>query len=174
MSQSKILDLGRKLKALAEQGVGGEKVNAEEALARLMQKHNITIEDLDGIERQEERIRYPSAGGLGYKLARQIIASVIGSPFNKYVDKRNRLIYVKLSRAEYLEVIAKLDFFLPHYEKELETFYSAFIQVNHLYAKPDGKEDDRPLSDIDLAELERLMSMMQGMRPAPFLKRLDK
>lgn len=173
MSQSKILDLGRKLKALAEQGVGGEKVNAEEALARLMQKHNISIEDLDGIERQEERIRYPSAGGLGHKLTRQVISSVIGFGFKSWSDKRNRVIYVKLSRAEYLEVIAKLDFFLPYYEKELERFYSAFIQVNHLYAKPDGSEDDRPLSDIDLEELERLMAMMSGMKPAPFLKRLD-
>lgn len=40
-------DLVHKLKALAEKGVGGEKINARKKLEALMQKNGITEDELD-------------------------------------------------------------------------------------------------------------------------------
>ena len=47
---SKNIDLAKKLKALADRGVDGEKTNAEAMLNSLMKKHNITIEEIEGEE----------------------------------------------------------------------------------------------------------------------------
>ena len=41
-------ELLRKVKALAERGVGGEAKNAEEMLARLMEKYGISEDELGG------------------------------------------------------------------------------------------------------------------------------
>lgn len=54
MANEKVLKLARKLQALSERGIGGEKVNAENQLEKLMLKHNFCMEDLE----QEERINY--------------------------------------------------------------------------------------------------------------------
>lgn len=40
-------ELLQKLKALADRGVGGEKVNAQRKLDEYMRKHGYTLEDLD-------------------------------------------------------------------------------------------------------------------------------
>ena len=45
---NKHIELAKKLKALADKGIGGEKVNAEKMLNDLLKKHNITIEDVEG------------------------------------------------------------------------------------------------------------------------------
>lgn len=48
MTNLKHIELGKKLKALSEQGIGGEKTNAEKMLNSLLKKHNISIEDIEG------------------------------------------------------------------------------------------------------------------------------
>ena len=50
---SKYIELAKKLKALADRGIGGEKINAEKMLNALMKKHKISIEDIEG-EKQED------------------------------------------------------------------------------------------------------------------------
>lgn len=45
----KYIELAKKLKELADRGTGGEKVNAEQQLTRLMEKHGITLEDIEDI-----------------------------------------------------------------------------------------------------------------------------
>ena len=40
----------KKLLALSKQGVGGEKINAEALLNKLLKKHGLTIEDIDDEE----------------------------------------------------------------------------------------------------------------------------
>jgi hypothetical protein len=45
---NKIIELAKKLKALSTQGFGGEKINAEKMLQKIMVKHNLTIEDVAG------------------------------------------------------------------------------------------------------------------------------
>ena len=56
MDQKKI-DLLKKLKTLAEQGIGGEKETAQKKLEQLMQKYNVEEQELsdDVVERYEFR-----------------------------------------------------------------------------------------------------------------------
>src|SRR5205814_7450590 len=51
------LALAKKFKALAEQGVGGEKYNAQKKLASLMKRYNITENDIKEDVRSHVRFR---------------------------------------------------------------------------------------------------------------------
>jgi len=45
--RKKILDKAKKLKELADRGIGGEKVNAKYMLENYMKKHNIKMEEIE-------------------------------------------------------------------------------------------------------------------------------
>ncbi len=47
VSRNKILDKAKKLKALADRGVDGEMESAKAMLAKYMEKHNITIKEIE-------------------------------------------------------------------------------------------------------------------------------
>jgi len=53
----KILDKAKKLKALADRGIGGEKENATRMLCLYMEKHNITDRELNSHKINEETFR---------------------------------------------------------------------------------------------------------------------
>jgi len=46
--RQKILDTAKKLKELADRGVDGEMASAKVMLAKYMEKHNITIDEIEG------------------------------------------------------------------------------------------------------------------------------
>lgn len=46
MENSKYLELAKKIKALADRGVGGEKINAAAMLELHMTRHGITMENI--------------------------------------------------------------------------------------------------------------------------------
>lgn len=66
----------KKVRALAEHGVGGETENAEKLLARMMKKYGISEEELD----EETRVRHDFTyhGGEEKKILRQVVYKVTG------------------------------------------------------------------------------------------------
>ena len=66
----------KKIRALAEHGVGGEAENAEKLLARMMKKYGISEAELD----EETRIRHDFTyhGGEEKKILKQVVYKVTG------------------------------------------------------------------------------------------------
>ena len=66
----------KKVRALAEHGVGGEAENAEKLLARMMKKYGISEAELD----EETRVRHDFTyhGGEEKKILRQVVYKVTG------------------------------------------------------------------------------------------------
>ena len=66
----------KKVRALAEYGVGGEAENAEKLLARMMKKYGISEAELD----EETRVRHDFTyhGGEEKKILRQVVYKVTG------------------------------------------------------------------------------------------------
>jgi hypothetical protein len=174
----KVISLARKLKALAEQGIGGEKENADAQLKRLLKKYNLTIEEIEG----EKLIRREFFYNTKEKdlFIHQIIGSVIGKKeaikrgtYSRYGKKH---ILVDLANTEYIEVAEKIEFFWKHYQEEKEIFYSAFIQKNQLFSKPEEEDEDleeKELSTEEEAKLFKMFNMMEGMEQASYFKRLN-
>lgn len=175
--KTKILTLLRKLKALADQGIGGEKLNAERMLRDLMQKHNISMEDIEGEQEQEFDFNVPFKYD---KLFWQIVGNVIVDWDRRYRSYKHftRRFSITMTHAEYIEIEAKFDFYCRDFDEQLEIFKSAYIYKNKLtpsfseerQAIEDEKEDDIPASER--ARLFKVGAMMLGVDRAEYQKRL--
>ena len=130
---SKILELARKIKALAEQGVGGEKINAKKILTDLCEKHGIKIGDLESDQQQ-------AASFIGTQYTHQIlvntIALVCGNEREKYIWKNKPYgVIVNVTEAERLEIEMYFSIYRQAFEATLTDLQVAFIMKNDIYPK---------------------------------------
>ena len=157
---SKILDLAKKLKALADRGIGGEKVNAERMLHTLMSKHNISLEEIEGEARDYVSFTVKPEQG---KLFAQVACMVVPNA-NLYGRKgaKNK-VFAELTKCEYIELKATFDFFWKAWERETGLFYTAFIHRNHIFRTSDNKEDKEDDDNTTPEEVEKIVAMMAGI-----------
>lgn len=138
MDKSELL---KKIKALADNGTGGEKVNATKMLAVLMKKYNIGEKEILEDVINEFEIKFQ--GFYARELTGQVLYSVIGN-----LDDRKGLFqgitysgkkkwFVRCTNAEFLEFQAKYKFYRYHFTEDVELFYSAFIDRNDIYPSSD-------------------------------------
>jgi len=177
----KVLSLAKKLKALSDRGVGGEKENATQMLVSLMERHNITIEMIAGDERKTHQLFLDPTEE---KFLRQVISSVVGRGFRlfqykyKMVRIPGKLRYgiEKITDAEFLEVMAKHAFYYADYQDQIRIFYSAYVQKNKLYVRRDESEDDSPreLTPEEKREILKISLMMEGIERKLFVKQIEK
>ena len=140
-------DLIKKIKALADRGIGGEKENAQKLLKELMRKYNINEEEISEDLIKEFDIKMPKV----YKaaeLANQVLYSIVGKENGDtkglFSWRGTKHYFIRCTAAEFLEFEAKLKFYAHFFKKELDTFYSAFVQANSIFpppnkSKPSGK-----------------------------------
>lgn len=140
-------ELLKKIKALADSGVGGEKENAQKLLAELMERYGISEETLCEEVIKEFEINIPK-GFKAHELAVQVFYSIVGhindkKYFSAY--KHNHKRYIFCTASEFVEFEAKYKFYLHHLRKEAEIFYGAFVNKNSIFPPPeiDEKRPDK-------------------------------
>lgn len=125
-------DVLRKLKALAERGVGGEAVNAEKLLKRMMEKYGITEEEIQDDRRTRQGLRYH--GAFGKELMHQIIFMVMGDGVTLYRYKGGtKEVIIDCTKAEQIEIKAAFEFYRRMLDNGLRKYYDAFVQVEYLF-----------------------------------------
>lgn len=157
-------ELVKKIKALADSGVGGEKENAQKILTELMRRYNISEEELCEENIKEFEIKIPKVFK-AHELAVQTFYSVVGCKnekkfFSGYKEKRNRFVFC--TSAEFVEFEAKYKFYLHYLEKESERFYSAFIQANKIFP-PKGLERENVEQETLTNEDIEVLKMAAGL-----------
>ena len=162
----------RKIAALAERGVGGERTNAKHLLETLLEKHHLQLDDVVGnpSEREQAMCWFKCTT----KLEREILFGCYCRTLNKseisyYRGKRQ--IGFKLTRLDALEMRSLWDHFRPLFKKELkaqhERIAMAFVWKHELQTSgPSEGGESKPLSR---AELNALISLMQGMAPTRYV-----
>ncbi len=171
----KIIDLAKKLKALSDKGIDGEKDTALTMLKRLMGKYNLTMDMIEENLAKEYEFYIEYAN---YKFWRQVVASVIGSSDVSYrpseLKKKKRHYFVLCTPAEAIEIQAKFDFYFKAWQTDLDIYYQAFVQKNHLYTKPDKQreKEEKELTDEEFKKLWKMSELMKGMDKHNFLKQL--
>lgn len=168
---SKILELARKLQALAEQGVGGEKVNAKKMLDKLCEKHGITEEQLGVEQKSEEVFKYTYATS---QIMLGCIGKVCGEDWPIYQKKRKyrAAYFATVSRAQYLEILSLYDFYSRDYKRVAEKFELAYIVKNSLH--PTYSQKEEPEEEPDRKPDFELAAMHEAIQPATFRKQLKK
>lgn len=176
---SKYIELGRKLKALAERGVGGEKLNAEKMLSNLLKKHNLTIADIEGEKTDNYFFKLKESE---HQLWHQIVKSVnvdikCYGEFPKKDIKRLKLkgnYCIQSTLSEYIEIEAKFSIYNPLYQEELNVFYHAFCTANNLGITPKTPISIDDLSVDELKTYKRVLEMSQNIKSKHYRKQLSK
>ncbi|UXA39113.1 DUF2786 domain-containing protein [Pseudomonas juntendi] len=151
----------RKLQALAERGVGGEKDNAQRMLEKLLARHGLTIDDLAD-ERREIRW-FPAANKFESRLALQILSKICNtsSPDVYRHKQKPKLVGVRVTPAEAIEFELHYDALRKALGDHFQDAFSAFIQVNRLFPSNSGEEPEANVTERDF----RVMSMAAAIQP---------
>ncbi len=158
----------RKLLALAEQGIGGEKTNARKLLEALMRKHDITLDQLTELEPEMHWFKRPK-GQHKYQLLLQVIAAVSGQR-STYTNKlRKNQIAAKVTKSEKLEIELRQSIYAAALTKELDICFTAFIHQNNIFSNQPASDEPSKRSE---EELRRIALAMLGMTKVPIHRQL--
>lgn len=128
-------ELLKKIKALADRGVDGERESAQTLLTRLMEQYGISETEIE--EERRETAWFPYSQETERRLLNQIIYMVTGAGgfgcVGEYSGRKRKKMGTECTAAEQLEIEANYAFFKEAMKKELEIFYSAFANKNNLF-----------------------------------------
>jgi hypothetical protein len=143
----------RKLMALAERGVGGEKETARRMLEKMLARHGLTIESLTEEERSIAwfKFSHENERRLGRQLAAKVLNSRDSSAYALYRSPgRKKQFGVMLTPAEAVEFDLHYDVLRKALAVHTDIAYCAFIQANNVF--PDRVDDEASeLTERDLA-----------------------
>lgn len=88
-NRKKIIEKAKKLKALADRGVGGEQINAKEMFDKYVKHHNITEEELNEINSNYTEYAYMSDEDFLNEMAKELIPIGIGYVITHLFKKQN-------------------------------------------------------------------------------------
>lgn len=154
-TDQKVQNKLRKLQALAERGVGGEKVNAQRMLEKLLARNGLKLEDLAD-ERRETRW-FPALTKFDTRLAAQILAKICNTDDPGVYRSKNRpkQVGVDVTPAEAIEFELHYDTLRKALTEHFKDAFSAFIQANRLFSSLPSDESNSAMTERDL----RIMSM---------------
>lgn len=146
----KIVKRMKKLKALAERGVGGEKETAEKKLMNLLRENGIT--SLDELEEEKPEYTLFSYNGLHEKkLLWQCMYKVLGAETDLSIyrtkGKRQKM-GIYCTKAQKIEIELEFEFYREVFYDELDTFINAFIQVQEIFP------ENAPSREFDIKDKE--------------------
>lgn len=159
--QAKRLELLKKLKALADNGVGGERENAQAMLDKLLAKYDISAETLSDDEVSDHGFTYHS--DFERRLLSQLRAKIATNrdAFRyKYGKGARSTFYCTCTEAEALQIQIEFEFYAALWKEEQETFFGAFIQKHQIFDTKPGCET----MEFDEETATRMGAMMKGMQ----------
>lgn len=167
---SKYIELAKKLKNLSEKGVDGEAVNAYEALTKLLKKHGITLEELEGDKVSRVWFKYHKHRRLFIQIAGMVMDGVPSIWERK--DKRYQYA-IDCTVAQEIEIREAFSFYAARYEQDLELFYSAFVQRNNIFPASGGVQMIGEMSPEEQERMRQMMMLAQNLPAHIRLKQLE-
>lgn len=165
------IELLKKIKALADNGIGGEKINAELKLRQMMEELGITEEDLEE-DKIDFRMFNISQNATIKKLFNQVISTILDD-YSVYGYKGLRSkVAVECTVAEQIEIEAKFEFYKNGYKEDLEVFFLAFLQKNNLFPKT-TQESSEKSSEEELRKWRKASVMTDGLDKHHYRKQIE-
>ena len=172
MSEKK-KELLKKLKALAERGVGGEREGAERKLRQLMKKYGVEQMEID--EEQENRYEIKYSGRYEERLLSQIVFRVRNDTEGQYRRMEGKgsrsVLIVKCTEAQKIQICIEFDFYRELLKEEQELLFEAFIQKHRIF-RESGEPPKLPTLE-EMERLERMWAMMAGLQEKSFTPLLE-
>lgn len=155
----------RKLRELVRRGVGGESRNAEEILARLLEKEGITLDQF--LSEDEEVINsyeFRYWDRWDQELLFQIY-SMITDTYNITCRKRKKtkVLIFELTKSQYIEFSYLYEIYRKALSKEFDREFNAFIIKNNIFgSSPSCVKDSKNLTPEELEELNKVYNKLAG------------
>lgn len=173
MSKNPKEELCRKLKTLAERGVGGERINAEAQLKKLMEKYGITHEDLELGEYSERIFMVGTDKNLSTIFAQVVLSCFSDREPDIFFLKRDRKYrMVKCTPMQKIEIEAKFAFFKRRFKEDLDVFVRAFVYKNNLYSAYTKPKKLNEVSQKERERYEKAVKMAGGLDQSFYRKQL--
>ena len=156
-------DLLKKLRELSMRGVDGEKENAQKLFDKLSKKYGICEGELNDECINVHKFKYH--GEYEERLLVQVIVKVLNKvpDFYSYTNnltgrKKRTVLGAKCTEAQRIEINFLFDFYNELYKKEMEYFYSAFIQKHRIFRDIEDDEEipQSTFSDEELRKISML------------------
>ncbi len=169
----KILTRLKKLQALAERGVGGEKLTAQKKLNELLKANNLDLESLNQITPQFFLFKYTNEHA--FKLLTQIMYKVVspslpkGEEFNCYKAKGTRnKVGIYCTPAQKLEIELDYEFYMDLFNQEVRSLLVAFIQKQNIFPvnSPVTSLDPSNMSKQELDDLRKIQQYASNINYA--------
>lgn len=169
----------KKLLALAEQGVGGEAVNARKLLERLCEQHSVSIEEL--LDR-ETKHRYTFEVGRSKEMMQifvRCLAKVVDIENMTYTQPTRSSISIEVTAFQRAEILSLFNWHKSNFTQELEefkhNFLSAYIGKHDLYFEQ-GETNNSSCEELtreDIARIRRVWAMREAMSDHYYYKQLE-
>lgn len=166
---AKLIELAKKIKELADRGIGGEKEVATQKLAELIAKHGISLEEIETEETTEVQFYY--ANTWEQRLLLQTSVSVGVRTYAENTKTRN--IWLKLTAAQRIELEYKYEVYRRALKDEMEIFFAAFIQKNDIFDRTAKPRQLSELSPEEREQVKRTWAMADGIKKANVHKMLQ-
>lgn len=158
-----VKDLILKVAALAQNGVGGEKTNAEALLTRLLKANNMTLADLESAKNpKRERMFFVGEPNFEQLLV-QIVCKVLDvNEFTSFYYKAIKKVGVQLTDGEFIRVSMLFDIYSAAFKRERQKLlkqqrlernilFSAFVHKHELCSNkpnPHAKTNENEILEI--------------------------
>lgn len=147
-----------KMLALAERGCDGEKETAARMLARILEKHGMTLDDLDTLDIEWVRFDYNN------EVERQLLLNIISMVLAKNEFKTARfedqkMLDVESNKPDAVEIQLMFDVYVKAFLVECEKLLPAFVIKHQL----GFDNDNTPAKQMDWEERVRLGHLMDSM-----------
>jgi len=160
-TSEKNLEVLKKLKALADRGVGGEKENAQALLEKLLKKYHVDIAELDDDVLEDHEFKYSTP--FEKRLLFQLVYKICDGRRTYRIawgKGKNTVFGCTCTKAEALQITVEYDFYRELWNEECSFFFDAFIQKHQIFdTKPGHKTTER---DDDY--IFRMSMMINGMQ----------
>ncbi len=168
-----IVEQIKKVKALADNGVDGEKENAKNFLEKLLKKHKVSLDELLTVQTKEYKFRYKTE--FEKKILFQCIAKYANiKTYKNYLTPKGKIvknvIAVDLTKMQFLDIEASAKFYVKLFTKDLNLFFTAFITKHKIFRdKSEDEDSNNNESELSLAEIEAIVNMMAGLTNSNFI-----
>lgn len=176
----KIKDKLLKLSRLAEQGYKGEAIAAKRALAKMLDKYGLTIEDLLDEKPEWRWIRVGRNKNLK-KLLLQCHFKIINKGTARYKSHDTEIAF-ELTNSQYADLMSLYDFhsrqFKLEYKKIQDSIVPAYIQKHKIWNDPEtdeenSTEDPTPIKKEDIDKIITTLHLMEQMEDVGYHKQIE-
>ena len=151
-----------KVLRLAQQGVGGERENAEALLAKLLKKHSMTMADLEGASNEPSTlVWFPASSEDERSVLAQLVAKMFGTGRKVWKKPHTSDLGVNVTASEHAALTIAWEVYSAAFAEARQALVIGFCFKHGLYA-PEGSET-ADMSEDARARAARALALAEAL-----------